>query len=152
VKLLEDLLQKHRARLEQSTTHIADVAPSSVPEAAGSAANPPDAAEGDVAVLAFPKPVRYRNRLHLRFVASQPCLVCRRQPTQAHHLAFVQPRALALKTSDEWAVPLCRAHHRALHDTGDEEIWWKEQGVDPRAEAQRLWGLTTSRDQEVVPS
>jgi DNA recombination protein Rad52 len=150
VQLLEDLLQKHRARLEQSTTRVADIERSPVAEAVESAA--PDVVESDAAVLAFPKPVRHRNRLHLRFVASQPCLVCRRGGAQAHHLAFAQPRALALKTSDEWAVPLCRTHHRAAHDAGNEEMWWKEQGIDPKTDAQRLWGLTTGRQQEIGPS
>jgi hypothetical protein len=27
----------------------------------------------------------------------------------------VQPRALGRKSSDEFAVPLCRTHHRAVH-------------------------------------
>ena len=29
-----------------------------------------------------------------------------------HHLPFAQPRALGRKVSDEYTVPLCRAHHR----------------------------------------
>jgi len=48
-------------------------------------------------------------------------------------------RALGRKASDEWVVPLCNLHHRALHDAGDEEAWWKAQGVDARAEAEGLW-------------
>jgi hypothetical protein len=96
-------------------------------------------------VLAFPKPVRRRHRGHLRFVATQPCIVCRRRPTQAHHLTFAQPRALALKTSDEYAVPLCRTHHRALHDSGDENAWWAEQRIDPLDTAERLWAGTQAK-------
>ncbi len=46
---------------------------------------------------------------------------------------------MSTKPSDEWAVPLCATHHRALHNVGDEEAWWKEQKVDPIAEAQLLW-------------
>ena len=37
------------------------------------------------------KPVRRRNKAHLAFVASQPCLVCQRSPCDAHHLRFAQP-------------------------------------------------------------
>jgi hypothetical protein len=63
----------------------------------------------------MPKPLRICNKPHRDFVASQPCIVCGRQPSDAHHLRFAQPRALGLKVSDEFTVPLCRAHHRELH-------------------------------------
>jgi hypothetical protein len=43
------------------------------------------------------------------------------------------------KVSDEWAVPLCFTHHRALHTVGNEEAWWVEKGIDAKAEALRLW-------------
>ena len=84
-------------------------------------------------------PRRIRNKEHLRAVAKQPCLVCGRRPSQAHHLKYLQPRGLGLKPSDEFAVPLCRLHHRALHEAGDEEAWWRQQKVDPVPEAERLW-------------
>ena len=34
------------------------------------------------------KPVRMRDRNHLRFVSTQPCLACGRSPSDAHHLRF----------------------------------------------------------------
>ncbi len=43
------------------------------------------------------------------------------------------------KVSDEWTVPLCTTHHRALHTVGDEEIWWKERGINPISHAEQLW-------------
>jgi hypothetical protein len=43
------------------------------------------------------------------------------------------------KVSDEWTIPLCVTHHRALHDVGSEEAWWTERGIDAKAEAERLW-------------
>ncbi|MEE9249907.1 MAG: DUF968 domain-containing protein, partial [Alphaproteobacteria bacterium] len=92
--------------------------------------------------IATPKPRRVRDKDHLRFVASQPCLVCGRQPSQAHHIRYAQPRAMSCKASDEWAVPLCATHHRALHDFGDEERWWRERKIDPIAEATGLWEQT----------
>jgi ERF superfamily len=69
----------------------------------------------DKSALPLNEPRRYRDRAHLEFVASQPCLLCGRQPCDAHHLRFMQPRALGRRVSDEFAVPLCRTHHRALH-------------------------------------
>jgi len=46
------------------------------------------------------------------------------------------------RVSDEFAVPLCRTHHRAVHRHGDEVAWWKSAGIDPAAIAQRLWQHT----------
>src|SRR5262249_47640364 len=59
----------------------------------------------DKSKLTIPEPRRYRNREHLRYVARQACLLCGRKPSDAHHLRFAQPRALARKSSDEFAVP-----------------------------------------------
>jgi DNA recombination protein Rad52 len=93
----------------------------------------------DKSELALGAPKRLRDAAHRQFVASLPCLICGRSPSQAHHLRFAQPRSLGSKVSDEWTVPLCSIHHRALHDIGDEEKWWAEQGIDPKPEAERLW-------------
>jgi hypothetical protein len=54
----------------------------------------------------------------------------------------MQPRALGRRVSDEFAVPLCRTHHRALHRYGDEAAWWKSAGIDAVTKAQRLWQHT----------
>ena len=74
----------------------------------------------DKSELTFGEPKRLRDKAHLNFVASQPCLVCGRQPCDPHHLRFAQPRAMGLKVSDEFTVPLCRGHHRQLNQAGNE--------------------------------
>ena len=94
---------------------------------AGAAACPepaPSPGKIDKSALALPEPKRRRDKSHLRFVASQPCLVCGRHPSDPHHLRFAQPRALGVKVSDEFTVPLCRGHHRQLHQAGNEVAWW----------------------------
>jgi hypothetical protein len=96
----------------------------------------------DKSALPLSEPRRYRDRAHLKFVASQPCLRCERQPAEPHHLRFVQPRALGRKVSDEYAVPLCRTHHREVHRQGDEAAWWTSVGIDALAVAHRLWQHT----------
>jgi hypothetical protein len=93
----------------------------------------------DKAALAFPEPRRVRDRDHVRHVAKQPCLVCGRSPSDAHHLRFTQSRALGRKVSDEFVVPLCRGHHRDLHRCGDEAAWWGRVGIDPTIAARALW-------------
>ena len=96
----------------------------------------------DKSVLAVAAPRRYRNKEHLRFVARHACLICARKPCDPHHLRFMQPRALGRKVSDEFAVPLCRVHHRAVHRTGDEQAWWNAAGIDPTKVARKLWTET----------
>jgi hypothetical protein len=93
----------------------------------------------DKSVLIHPEPRRIRDRDHVRFVARQPCLVCGRQPCDAHHLRFAQTSALGRKVSDEFTVPLCRGHHRELHRHGDEAAWWHKVGLDPTRAARALW-------------
>jgi hypothetical protein len=89
--------------------------------------------------LLIDRPRRKRDAEHLRFVASQPCLICSRTPSDAHHLKFAQPKAMSRKVSDEFTVPLCRTHHRQLHHGGDEVSWWNDMDVDPLPIAQDLW-------------
>ena len=103
-----------------------------------------DAAPGkiDKSVLTISEPRRLRDKAHLKFVASQPCLVCGRSPADAHHLRFTQPRAMGLKVSDEFTVPLCRVHHRDVHSFGDEVAWWERRAIDAVATSRMLWVST----------
>src|SRR6516165_2888011 len=100
----------------------------------------------DKSILAVATPRRYRNREHLRYVAQQACLICGRKQSDPHHLRYLQPRALGRKASDEFAVPLCRSHHRAVHRAGDEQAWWKAAGIDPVKVARQLWRQTRLND------
>jgi hypothetical protein len=93
----------------------------------------------DKNILMLPTPRRIRDRDHVKSVAKQPCLICGRRPTDAHHLRFAQSPALGRKVSDEFTVPLCRGHHREVHRCGDEAAWWKKIGIDPSAAARVLW-------------
>jgi hypothetical protein len=90
-------------------------------------------------VLVFPEPRRVRDRDHIRHVIKQPCLVCGRRPSDPHHLRFAQSRALGRKVSDEFTVPLCRTHHREIHRSGNEGLWWRNTGTDPLVAARTLW-------------
>jgi hypothetical protein len=94
------------------------------------------------AVIVIGKPVREHDRDHLRFVAAQPCLICGRIPSDAHHIKFAEQRAMGRKVSDKFAVPICRLHHRELHRRGNERVWWQNQGIDPLAAAATLWART----------
>jgi hypothetical protein len=148
-KLVEDAFERRLSDLPSSDGAALSNDDSSVPQIEGpqviTTTESADAGQVtgiDKSILAVAAPRRYRNREHLRYVAQQACLVCGRKPSDPHHLGFTQPRALGRKVSDEFAVPLCRGHHRAVHRSRDERAWWKQSGIDPIKIARRLWKET----------
>jgi hypothetical protein len=137
---MTDLLRRDQANATKDNA----VAP------APAAASP--SAKIDKSELAIAEPKRLRDKAHLKFVASQPCLVCGRQPTDPHHLRFAQSRAIGLKVSDEFTVPLCRTHHRQLHQVGDERAWWQDLQINALEIARGLWEqsrVTSTTDQSI---
>jgi hypothetical protein len=123
---MTNLLRQDQAKTKYHAIAAASLAPAKI----------------DKSRLAIAEPKRLRDKAHLKFVASQPCLVCGRQPSDPHHLRFAQPRAIRLKVSDEFTVPLCRGHHRQLHQAGDEITWWKSQRMNAMEIARGLWEKT----------
>jgi len=99
----------------------------------------PRATGVDKGALTLSEPRRVRDREHVRHVAKQPCLICGRTPSDAHHLRFAQSRALGSKVSDEFTVPLCRGHHKEIHRCSDEIKWWQIAGIDALSAARKLW-------------
>jgi hypothetical protein len=154
-KLVEDAFERRLSDLPSSDKAASSNDDPSVPHSAAPQliAATKDTQRGQAkginkSILAVAAPRRYRNREHLRYVAQQACLLCGRKPSDPHHLSFTQPRALGRKVSDEFAVPLCRGHHRAVHRARNERAWWKQAGIDPIKVARRLWkqtrGITSS--------
>jgi hypothetical protein len=130
----QDLVTRDRAQGRRNLEVRPSAGTSTVPASPGLVP-----AQIDKSVLAIAEPKRLRDKAHLRFVASQTCLVCGREPCDPHHLRFTQPRALGLKVSDEFTVPLCRTHHREIHRYGDEAAWWSKHRLDPLTVASALW-------------
>jgi DNA recombination protein Rad52 len=138
---LTDQLQKNSAG-EKQTSLVPPLIPSGFDPIPG---------QIDKSQLAIAEPKRLRDKTHLKFVASQPCLICGRQPCDPHHLRFAQPRGFGLKVSDEFTVPLCRGHHRQLHQAGNEVTWWENLQIDALAMAKDLWKQTHTKDGRVDP-
>jgi hypothetical protein len=99
----------------------------------------------DKSVLTISEPKRHRSKEHLQYVAQQPCLICGRSPSHAHHIRFAQSKGLALKVSDEFTVPLCAIHHSENYSTGDERKWWEKRNTEPLAIARSLWEESCKR-------
>jgi DNA recombination protein Rad52 len=93
----------------------------------------------DKSTLSIGEPKRIRCKEHLRYVTSQPCVICGRSPSHAHHVRYAQRRGLGIKVSDEFTVPLCATHHHQLHNTTKEREWWQERKIDPLMIAGSLW-------------
>jgi DNA recombination protein Rad52 len=129
--------RQHAPLAEQLRKESVAFAPPLVPE--GTHQKLPSVGKNEIAIA---QPKRLRDKAHLKFVASRPCLICERQPSDPHHVRYAQPRALGLKVSDEFTVPLCRGHHRQLHQAGNEETWWKTLNIDPLTIAKGLWEQT----------
>src|SRR5262245_32211470 len=130
---MTDLLRQDQAKAKEQAVAAPPLAP---------AAAEPTPAKIDKSQLAIAELKRLRDKEHLKFVATQPCLVCGRQPSDPHHLRFAQPRAIGLKVSDEFTVPLCRGHHRQLHQAGNEVAWWESAKVNALEVARALWQKT----------
>jgi hypothetical protein len=139
-----------RVRLESfaSLARTVDEGPRPPPKTAAALSDPPGSRDPETGrrspaidknALPLPEPRRIRDRDHVKYVAQQPCLICGRQPSDPHHLRFIQRRALGRKVSDEFTVPLCRGHHREVHRHGDEALWWRNAGIDPTVTARSLW-------------
>jgi hypothetical protein len=142
-KVVEDAFERRLSDLQSSEIDSNDgssgIQVAAPQKTVAAEADPGQTTGIDKSILAVAAPRRYRNREHLRSVTKQPCLICGRKPSDPHHLRYLQPRALGRKASDEFAVPLCRVHHRAVHRARDERAWWQAAGIDPIKIARKLW-------------
>src|SRR5262249_37853697 len=74
---MSDLLRRDQENATKDNSMAAPLTP---------AVSDMPAAKIDKSQLAIAEPKRLRDKAHLKFVASQPCLVCGRQPSDTHHL------------------------------------------------------------------
>ncbi len=65
----------------------------------------------------------YRNQHYLRFIRTQPCIICETKPSEAHHEPLGNDKGWALKPPDSQALPLCNYHNRQREAVPAEEFW-----------------------------
>lgn len=81
---------------------------------------------------------RERDEHYLAWLRTQPCAICGKTPSDPAHLRFSsigdgkRETGAGEKSSDHWAVPLCRAHHNEQHSMNEREFW-ASYGIDPIA-------------------
>lgn len=85
---------------------------------------------------------------HLELIRRLDCSVCNeRHQLHAHHLRHGQAgkeRGVYLKSTDRWAVPLCRFHHDEIHRiaTRYEAQFFQGKGIASQRLAAALWNNT----------
>ncbi|HAT5006070.1 TPA: DUF968 domain-containing protein [Serratia marcescens] len=74
----------------------------------------------------LPKRERWESKTYLRWVKSQPCVICGIQADDAHHIIGHGQGGMGTKAHDLFIIPLCREEHDALHR--DPSRWEAEHG------------------------
>lgn len=62
-----------------------------------------------------PKRRRWENEKYTRWVKTQQCMCCNNPADDPHHLIGHGNGGMGTKAHDLFVIPLCRAHHDALH-------------------------------------
>ena len=62
-----------------------------------------------------PKRRRWENEKYTRWVKTQQCMCCNSPADDPHHLIGHGNGGMGTKAHDLFVIPLCRAHHDALH-------------------------------------
>src|SRR5262249_35985752 len=131
---MKEFFPKDKAKLDVNLTATPPLAPAPLD---GLVPNRIDKSQ-----LVLSEPKRLRDKAHLKFVASQPCLICGRHPSDPDHVRFAQPTAIGLKVRDEFTVALSRGHHRHLQQAGNEEAWWAARNITALAISKDLCAQT----------
>jgi len=98
---------------------------------------------------------RVKDGAYLDFIRSLPCIVTGREPVEAAHISFAEPRygklgrGKASKESDCWAVPMHADAHRAQHSM-DERAYWRLIGIDPCFVAVCLYAAYPSHERAML--
>jgi hypothetical protein len=58
---------------------------------------------------------KYGSPARARWITEQPCLVCRRLPSENAH---TESGGMGMKAGPETIAPVCSEHHRELHQHG----------------------------------
>lgn len=91
---------------------------------------------------------KLRCASHLKWIRGHECAVCGPHGSnfkiEAAHVRNGTDGSLAVKPSDNWAIPLCALHHRIQHDMGEPRFEAMYE-IDMKAIAQALWKRSPHR-------
>ena len=82
--------------------------------------------------LSKDKELKIKDKKYLKWVASNPCIICQQNGCNAHHIQYAQHRGIGQKVGDQFTIPLCVKHHHQLHNCGmSERNFWEKIDIDP---------------------
>lgn len=79
--------------------------------------------------FARPKRIRWVSPDFLTWVKTQACMCCGQSADDAHHLIGWGQGGVGTKAHDIFTIPLCRKHHRQLHE--NPRTFEREYGTQP---------------------
>ncbi|QLO37327.1 DUF968 domain-containing protein [Klebsiella sp. RHBSTW-00484] len=85
--------------------------------------------EAPATFFARPKRIRWESLHFLAWVKTQPCMCCGQPADDAHHLIGWGQGGVGTKAHDIFTIPLCRKHHRQLHE--NPRAFEREYGTQP---------------------
>lgn len=86
---------------------------------------------------------------HLALIRKLPCCITKGKGGEAHHLkSGTGERGMSVRSSDKWAVPVCRNAHEEIERAGtkNERSHFLARGIDPHELARALWANTGDID------
>ncbi len=97
------------------------------------------------------KIAKIRDKRHRRFVASLPCVICRRTDVQAAHISSGNGAGMGLKSGDNCIVPLCCTCHTQQHKVDEVKFWEGFGGIKKATRlANDLYYATRNRERAMM--
>lgn len=103
--------------------------------------------------MLIPKYIRIRDKAHLYFVRSLPCLTCSAPPrSEAAHIRYGSNSGMGIKPDDNRVVSLCReCHHKQHTGRGELTFWYKFGGWEKAVVlAKRLYEITGDKEKALL--
>lgn len=99
---------------------------------------------------------REKDKGHLAWLSSLPCVITGKRPVHVAHVRYADPvygkpqTGMAEKPSDKWCVPLLATLHMGTPDSQHsqaERLFWARHGIDPLRIAASLYMATGDDEQ-----
>lgn len=74
------------------------------------------------------KQPKIRDKAHLRWVATLPCIITGASDVQSCHIRRGTDGGIGMKPSDCYVVPLSCQQHRIQHEIGELKFWYPYGG------------------------
>lgn len=81
--------------------------------------------------MLIPKNKPIRDKKHLEFIRSLPCVTCGASPkSDPSHISIGNGKAMGRKVADNFTVPQCRVCHSKVHQSGEITFWDRFGGAE----------------------